>query len=356
MSDRRWEYGSEFPLDVSCGNKLSNSPTNWRTGSLWGSGRDALKGLIQYGIQQRNWKRFWVPSYLCQDVVCTVVETGIDLCRYSDRPGTSFPTIATERGDALLVVNFFGLRDRIVYDRKTLKSEIIEDHTHDPWSNWADESEADFCIASLRKTLPIPDGGVIWSPIHEQVPWRLPPTQEHSSASLSKLAGMILKQQYLRGESVDKDIFRHYFLEGESKLGCGLVSGITPYSAEMLKTFPLLKWREQRGKNYKLLSSMISEQSKLQILGPESQRCVPFCIVVVTNDKENRDLLRSKLTEKNIYPAILWPLEEGPPSVEGNICDEDRLLNQRLLMLHCDFRYSLGDFNRVVEQISALGE
>jgi hypothetical protein len=40
---------------------------------------------------------------------------------------------------------------------------LVEDHSHDPFSPWAVGSSADYAFCSLRKTLPVPDGGLLWS-------------------------------------------------------------------------------------------------------------------------------------------------------------------------------------------------
>ena len=38
---------------------------------------------------------------------------------------------------------------------------LIEDHIHDPLSDWSQSSNADYAVASLRKTLPVPIGAML---------------------------------------------------------------------------------------------------------------------------------------------------------------------------------------------------
>ena len=67
--------------------------------------------------------------------------------------------------DIILVCNHFGISEQSLFDSLIdSPSLIIEDHTHDPWSPWSFGSRASYCFSSLRKTLPLPDGSVIWSP------------------------------------------------------------------------------------------------------------------------------------------------------------------------------------------------
>ena len=101
-------------------------------------------------------------------------------------------------GDAIFWVNFFGLGIKPPFGFVPDWVEIIEDHTHDPWSVWAYESTANWCVASLRKTLPLGNGGVLWSPAGHPLPSASPVTPERHTAALEKfLAAMLLKKRYL---------------------------------------------------------------------------------------------------------------------------------------------------------------
>jgi hypothetical protein len=66
-------------------------------------------------------------------------------------------------------MNYFGLRTPPDLELPE-GVEVLEDHSHDPVSAWAEQSSADFCLASLRKTLPINDGGALWSPVGHRLP------------------------------------------------------------------------------------------------------------------------------------------------------------------------------------------
>src|SRR5690606_7795309 len=137
----------------------------WETadaqGRLYGSGRDALRALLRHGKTQLGWQRLLIPSYFCQDVAASFTRE-LPTEVYVDRPGLrpDERAIATREGDAVLNVNLFGFRTA-QWAFKLPGVAVIEDHTHDPWSAWAATSQADFAVASLRKTLPLPDGGVL---------------------------------------------------------------------------------------------------------------------------------------------------------------------------------------------------
>ena len=225
------------------------SPSPWdRERLLFGTGRDAIRALLRLGMRSKGWKRLWIPSYFCQTVVQSIVETGINVqCYNSWYPGRSKeedrPQAVT--GDVVLEVNYFGLTSQssCVVDTKNATA-VIEDHTHDPWSPWAFKSKAEYCIASLRKVLPIPDGAVLWSPSELSLPEPPPLTEEHEKAAGTKLEAMKLKAEYLAGSSPDNESYRKLFASGEKHLSGSSVSAMSAWSQEHLDHFPVSSWRK----------------------------------------------------------------------------------------------------------------
>ncbi len=159
--------------------------------------------------------------------------------------------------------------------------EIIEDHTHDPYSKWAYNSRSDWCIASLRKTLPIPDGGVLWSPVRNSLPIQAVVTRTRSEASLKKLVGMYLKAAYLVGARTQKEDFRALLTTGEEQIAAGEISGILPWSASLVDRFPIEIWRESRTKNHNVLCDRLQNVRWLHIRNKDDEidRC-PFSAVM----------------------------------------------------------------------------
>jgi hypothetical protein len=329
----------------------------WDGGAtLFGTARDALRGLLADGLTRRGWRRLWIPSYFCQEVVASLQSTGIEMEAYADAP--EVPALEIEdnpfrSGDALLVVNLFGLRSMPSFDRVHRDSvAIIEDHTHDPWSAWARTSKADWCVASLRKVLPVPDGGVLWSPAGHPLPSEPALTVDRRHASLEKLAAMTLKALYLEGLFGDKELFRCLATSGEGRIASGEVSGMTEWTRALLRTFPVRPWREQRRENQRVLSSALSGSSWVTVLQPQDavDGC-PFSGILLFDSVERRDHVRERLTASRVYPAILWPLES---LVLPGIPPENVDFSRRMLSIHCDMRYSGEDMLRVAEMIRLI--
>ncbi len=351
----RWEQGSEYHLVSQRGGSAKNLPWS-ETVACFGTGRDALRGLIADSQSRRGWRRLWIPSYFCQEVVASLQSTGIGLVLYPDGPERSAPDLdcaAFRRGDALLVTNFFGLRAALSYDRVPRHIvAIIENHTHDLWSAWAMTSKADWCVASLRKTLPVPDGGVLWSPAGNPLPAEPVLTDERRRASTEKLAAMTLKSLYLDGAFDGKELFRRLAISGEDRIASGDVSGMTDWTRALLPVFPTETWRERRRENQRVLSSALSGIPGMTVL--QSRDAVdgcPYSGIILFDSVQRRDHVRECLMAARVYPTILWPLES--PVLPG-IPPQNVDFSRRMLSIHCDMRYGREDMQRVAEMIKLI--
>ena len=159
------EYGSNFCFYKT--KNIENSVNFHENVIYYGCGRYAISDLIRHYVNLGVWETIFVPEYYCMDVVHTILKTGINVVTYKDNP-----TIVDDQklilnkffkdGDVLLRMNFFGLRSYRSNDRIDIP--VIEDHSHGLFSNWALSSNADWCFASIRKSLPVADGGILWSP------------------------------------------------------------------------------------------------------------------------------------------------------------------------------------------------
>lgn len=349
----RWENGSFFHW-VSYQDKAETCSPWSENGAYFGSARDAFRCLLEYGCSTRGWKRLWVPSYFCQEVVATFISVGVEVCLYQDGPEDEnplFDAIDMRPGDVLLRTNFFGLRDSLqnsALNRNHI--EVIDDHTHDPWSDCAWNSDADWCVVSIRKVLPVPDGGILWSPCGHKLPPLPVSTEEHQTACLEKLAAMMLKGMYLEGHPVDKETFRALDISGEAKMASERISAMPEWTNNLLNCFPIETWRNQRRTNHAALSEALEDNSGLKVLQPvDITKSCPFSGIIVFDSAERRDYVRQKLISDGVYPAVLWPLENP---VVCAIDPKHTRFSKRMLSIHCDMRYDPQDMARVAGLIN----
>ncbi len=348
----RWELGSEFHQISTARVEEGKGPSPWDgTEVIWSStGRDGIRLLLNHGTATRGWRRCWLPSYLCQEVVAAARSTGITCSAYPSNPleQNRDPDLHFGQGDVILAVHHFGLASCPKW-LNSLSSlvDVIEDHTHDPWSEWATHSRATYAFASLRKTLPIAEGTPIWSPLGASLPEQPQLSEIRARASALKHQGMCSKARYLAGESVSKDSFRKDLLEGESKIASGAISGISPDSLESLKFFPTVAWRGARLANAEYLRTRIGELKPIQMLG-WTETSTPFSAILLFANQTLRDRIRTHLVESSIYPAVLWA--RGKPGT-GGVSELDHSLANRMLSVHCDGRYDQSDMDRLAAAI-----
>lgn len=350
-SEQPWEHGSELTVAAkwSLGGERAESPWS-EDGRFFGSGRDALRALLRHGARELGWKRALVPYYFCQEVVGAAA-LELPIKGYVDRPLLGSPSersFDARSGDVVLVVNYYGLRSS-AWSFQAPGVCVIEDHTHDPWSDWARTSTADYAIVSLRKTLPLPDGGVVWSPAGRSLPPTFPVTEERQRASERKLVSQVLKTLYLEGHSVSKAAFRELALESEEHMASGPISGMPEATRSLLEVFPTQTWREIRRRNFDAAEQLL-KGSSLSLLTAESPDSVPFSLLLLATDNQRREAIRAALPKLGVFPAVLWWLTK--PAVEG-IPEEDHAFSGRLLSIACDYRYSIEHMTELVRKIEA---
>ena len=158
MISLRWEHGSFFPFAPPADEKYESW---WPSGAiLLGSGRQALRHIVKVGIRDEGWTQLHMPSYVCPSVV-DAVRPLIPISGYRHIPleAPEFPKLS--RTEAILVSAHFGVEPTGLAGLPTER--ILLDLTQDPTAPWATPSDYGYAFASLRKTLPVPDGGLAWT-------------------------------------------------------------------------------------------------------------------------------------------------------------------------------------------------
>lgn len=287
--------------------------------------------------------RLHVPSYFCGEVIASLRLAGVEVALYEDEPRWGEPRWSSLRpvaGDLVLAVNYFGVRDGATWEGWEGRYPgvvLIEDHTHDPVSRWAAESKAGYAFASLRKTMPVSDGAILWSPQGRALPGV--PAYGGELGGVLKTAAMYLKSEYLAGQEEDaemKRVYRFLFAEGEKRYFPGSGLGISPWSLRMLGDGFPAEWRRKREENVRRFIAGLEGWSEGEALFTEwpAGHC-PFNGVVLCRTAEERDRLRTKLIGARVYPAVHWEVEASE-------------LSARILTIPLDHRYGREDVDRVL--------
>jgi len=286
----------------------------------------------------------WVPSYFCFDVA-DYWRSFIEVSTYWDDPRRAEPewsTLHPEAADVVIAVNYFGIRGGEIWRswREHNQGVLVEDHSHDPVSGWALASNADYAFASLRKTLPVPDGAILWSPRGLPIPAT---GTGDSSASLLKLSAMLWKREYLLGSFPPeaKLTYRAWQQESEHALEKSPISFATDLSRQYLSWGVAVKWRKRRVDNTRrLLSKLRGIREFRPIFLDWPQEAAPLGAVFEFDSPKHRDATRHRLQEAGIYCPVHWLATAG--------CDPAaRDLAGRLLTIPTDQRYTNQDMEKI---------
>lgn len=304
------------------------------------SGRSALWALLAHGVATKQWQRVYLPSYYCHEVGQFLQGLGIVLHSYPYNPWDNNPIDAQAIIDAsdsvVLDVHFFGLARA---DFSGLKKAVrIEDLTHNILGFAA--SQADYCFASLRKELPVPVGGYCYSPKGLALPSPVRCLQAEQLC-LKKLVAMYLKQQFLAGQFGHKPVFRAMLQQAEAGLANTASNAAMPSAAvavlEALDVAAMLEAKQQN------IANAQARLAGLPLTINFNQRQAGLGLLLALKQPEQAEALRQYLLARNIFPAVLWPGQQNP---------SDQQAMQKMLMVHVDYRYNVGDVAVICQAIS----
>lgn len=306
---------------------------------FYACGRHAIDAIIK----QEGWKRIWMPAYFCYEVIGHIRSTGIETLFYDDYPLNEHDDDVVRNlpyleGDVLFRTDYFGLRKWRT--NASISVPVIEDHTHGLITDWALRSDADWCIASLRKSLPVAAGGVLWSPKGRPLPDGIQPTDDCIEMARIRYEAMAMKAEYLRTsyvtEQMDadaKNAFREKYIDTDERIDNLTLSGADPESESITRALNIKHWTDLKLDNWRIATKLLDK--RFNVLGTERDiYWQPFSLVLLMDSAEERARLRQYMVQQKIYPAVLWIMPENSKFVVA------KDFSERMLSVHCDNRYS----------------
>lgn len=345
---RKQEIGSEFHIDyVQLNNTIAESNIfsylEQYNAFYFDSGRSALCALLEHF----EFQKVLLPDYICESVRNCFPHGEVIYYHVNDDFQIDWEDLLNKcmlEIDILYLHYFngyigkeydFNKLTKIKQEKKFL---IVEDTTHSFLS--AVQTVGDYCVCSLRKWFPIPNGGVLYSK-------QILHLGEHSENQWAekKEKAMIRKGYYLAGKDVNKKDFLVAFAESEQMLDNQKQSyAISRKSLDILKQIDLKAVSEIRCKNYEILNQKLSY--KQVAWGGINQAPFFFTISV-----EQRDSLRKFLIDNHIYCPVHWPLYEELKTIKGAISNYEKELS-----IPIDQRYGLEDMLYIADKISEYAE
>lgn len=291
---------------------------------IYSSARTALLAALK----GRGGQTIWLPAFMCRSLLKPIRACGLKV-RYYDIDMDFMPLlnhVVPEAGDYLLVVHFFGIYrplDGIREFCTTNRMLLIEDCAHilpDPKAPCPAGSTGDVAIFSLRKLLPVPDGGVLVERGEHKA--ETPPRNSYRHLGLKKRLLMLSETlAFKTGFNIlpVKRAFRRALgntdsaaLSGERDPGA-----YHPDIHPMPENDFIGKTVERRKENYRSLHELLIHQGGVKIpfpvLPPGS--CPQAFPVVVRHPAEVASHLNREGVEAGIWPGeekIPFPTEDYP--------------------------------------------
>ncbi len=340
------EIGSEFwiesvPQTLSCD----------RDGIYVLSGRTAIDLIIQDILKTRKIRNVYMPAWCCDSMLAPFVARAIDIKFYDISLAESADTaeilcdFCDFRENIFYVTNYFGYENSLPVETvkkfKEQGSIILYDRTHsflmenDPYLDLADYS-----FASIRKWMGVIGGAVVKG------------VQDCNLKPYPFLAckeeAMRTKRDFIEGDtSIDKQDFLNLY----SEFGHHLAEDYQNYEMDDLsyaiyKTEDLSAMHRKRRENAKYLHDNLKG---VKFIGELTENAVPLFVPIFFETTEQRNVVRKKLIEAQIYSPIHWP----KPTLVPADFEANKIYDTELSLI-CDQRYDLTDMERMVTLINGL--
>lgn len=323
--------------------------------NFYQNARNATEALCLYLKSQIS--SVILPDYVCSTVSDSINRAGIDVIRYHLNKDFQFDIeeinqlmkdySEADKKPVLYIVHYFGkaLDSSLVALAKEWMSKgytVFEDITMSIFSK--DDGNfgfGNYIIGSLRKWLPIPDGGFIAS---KNLLPEVPEFEDISRYCYYSYLAQEMKRDYIRGGETDKvlkeDYMRHYKKSIDYLFSDYTIYPVSGITEKYLSNYSCENIIAKRKANYKYFYEKLADIDFVKPLIPVSDNYLPFGMIVTTN---NRDELLSFLVSKDVYCNVHWRLD-----YEG-LGEEAKLLSSSIMTIPCDQRYGTKDFDRIVE-------
>lgn len=298
---------------------------------LTNSGRSSLRLIIESA--NLAGKHILLPDFLCQIIIDVLQDYQITYDLYNINYGFEFELPDnTSIYDALYLIKYFGSKtNSFINACQSFESCLIIDDVFSPFPDVLKRTKPWFSYNSLRKITPIADLSIVYSNV------QLVSTHKSKLSDFStiKFKAKYKKFDYLyKGVGTEKQ-YLDLFNKAENILDNN--KGIyypSNYSLILAMNY-FSNFKEEktiRMQNYSLIEKLLPD-----ITIPVNPDFYSFAPILL----ENRNQIRLKLMENNIFLAVHWP----PSSVFN-------ALNNRILSLPVDSRYKTESIHKMCKLIS----
>lgn len=344
--------GGEQWFDINLfDNKLDNFKN---TEAVFLSGGQSAIAFILENINIKNGEYILIPSYLCPSILYNFKKLNITYEFYKINKDLSIDLDDIEEKvrklkiNTIFFINYFGFyhnKETIKYLKELQKQNItvIEDAVQMLWFN-REEFIGDYVFNSYRKFLPI-DGSIVLC--NKMKKYSFQKDNYYESVNLARAKKTIFQNFNIGHEEEFLNLYEK--AEGEYYKRNDII-GMDDESKKMLSKVDYKFIFNKRKKIYCYLYDRLIENNKIRIIydkeliDDSSVLGLPILI-------ENRDEIRRKLREFNIYCPVHWNVLKE--SWSDKYIDS-RYVSSGIMTLPIDQRYEFEDMDRLISSINNL--
>lgn len=315
------------------------------------SGQSAIRFILE-DIDMKNNEYVLIPSYLCPTILYNFKDLGVKYKFYQVNSDLSidlediYSKIHKNNIKAIFFINYFGFyhNEKTLLCLEKLKNEgiiIIEDSVQMLWF----EKKCfigDYVFNSYRKFLPI-DGAIVLSKKIESYDFK--DDNYNSIIKLARYKKTLFNKFKIGNEAEFLNLYEKAEQEYYKRKD---IIGMDNESKQLLSMIDYNFILKKRLENYCYLYDKLKENNEIKILYSKDS-IKNNCILGMPIMIENRDSIRKKMREFNIYCPVHWNIvkEEWVNEYSGS-----KYLSKRILTLPIDQRYNFEDMNRLIKIIS----
>ena len=342
------EYGYEYDatLDKQLWEQCKGKVTyqKMRNAICLRSGRDALKAIAR----EYEPTIVYMPALACDSMVLPFEMYGHKIVYYKLQKDYTIDFLyldsVLEKG-LFLYMDYFGIETISDEQLDNLKKKyqglvFVEDRTHNFIWERNLRFQPDYMIASLRKWIAVPDGGLLWT---KKALQKTNFSEDTTFSEMRQKAQCMRNEFFTTGDNDLKTEYRKIFstvseIIDKDEIPCRM----SDYSYKIANAVDWQRIKIQRSENAACLISILKEYD-IQLIQDE----VGFSDLYVAFVVDQRDFKQSKLSQKGIFNTVIWPLNNE----QKRICKVAKYTEEHMLAAPCDQRYSVKDMQFIGKEI-----
>ncbi|MEN3046126.1 MAG: hypothetical protein ABDH49_03985 [Candidatus Hydrothermales bacterium] len=340
------DYYFEFPFLFKRKNKIFSFWKGFlKKIKLFFSGRDALRFLLSE-IGDKYF--FLLPSYTCYEVIRPFEEFNLNFdfyrINFKPEPEIDFDDLeklaSKRKNPIVLIIEYFGFPQNY-----QLHIPFILDISHSllTFKKRKFKINPTYIFGSLRKILPIPDGGILL--YNDKISGK---TRSYNKIYFTlKLASSLIKNIHylIPGKTQFLLPFSYFQLDKrfENYLSYKRVpERISSISKFMLKSIPYNFLIKRRRENFLYFLKTLSFDEIKPLYSSLPSAVCPLNFPFFTNSKKK---IKEILIKNRIFPPTIW--DYVPPIINKEKFPEIHTIPERILSLPIDHRYNIKHMDKI---------